>query len=237
MNEPYVIFNGIKSSDIGLVAEKLPDFHRPARMVELIYIPGRDGRIVQDEGTEEAYTTDMRINCMGQPLSVIYSWLSGEGWMISSDEPDRAVWVSFHGQIKDSRFRAEGKCFDSLTVPVYCQPYRYHMPQPEDEKITSRSGQVTNPGTAACMPIITIKGTGDVSVMFGGVQMDFEGLTDGIIVDSELMDCFSLDRSRLLNSMAEMEDFPTMQPGVTYIQWMGDGSIDEIIVSRRCRDL
>lgn len=236
MNEPYVIFNGVKSSDIGLVMEKLPDFHRPARMVELVYIPGRDGRIVRDEGSEEPFTTDMRINCMGQPLSVLYNWLTGEGWLISSDEPERAVWVSFHSQIKDARFRVEQKCYDSLTVPVYCQPFRYHYPQPEDEKITASPGQATNPGSALCLPVITIKGTGDVSVSFGGVQMDFEGLTAGIIVDSELMDCFSLDRGQLLNSMVEMDDFPVMQPGVTYVQWTGEGTIDEIIVSRRCRD-
>ena len=237
MSEPYVIYNGVKSSDIGLVVEKLPDFHRPARMVELLYIPGRDGRLVRDEGSEEPYTTDMRINCMGQPLSTLYAWLSGEGWMISSDEPDRAIWVSFHGQIKDTRFRVEGKNYDSLTVPVFCQPYRYHYPQPEAEKVNSTPGQATNAGTAPCLPVITIKGTGDVSILFGGVQIDVEGMTDGIIVDSELMDCFSLDRSQLLNAMVEMDDFPVMQPGVTYIQWSGEGTIDEIIIDRRCRDL
>ena len=237
MSEPYVIFKGVKSGDKGLVVEKLPDFHRPARTVELLYIPGRDGRIVRDENAHESITTDMRINCMGMPLSEVYAWLSGEGWMISSNEPDRRVWVSLHGQIKDSRFRVEGKNYDSLTVPIYAQPFRYHEPEPEADIITSTPGQTTNPGTAHCLPEITIKGTGNISVLFGNVQMDFEDLEDGIVVDSELMDCFSLDGTQLLNSKAEMDDFPVMAPGVTYVQWSGEGTISEIRVRRRCRDL
>ena len=235
MNEPYVIYNGVDSRTLGVAVEKLPDLHRAPENVNLIQIDGRDGRLEDDEGTSDVYSDTMKINCFGVPLSTVYNWLSGAGWLISSDEPDRRIWVSLHPQIKNARFRTQN-CYDTLTVSMYCQPYRYFNPDPDPAVITSSPGQVDNPGTQRSLPVITIRASGTISVLFGLYQMDFEELTDGIIVDCEMQECFNLDRSELMNSYANMDDFPTLEPGVNYVQWSGTGSVQSITVERRCRD-
>lgn len=236
MSEPYIIFNGIDSRELGVVMEQLPDFYRPLRNMELIAVPGRDGRLEQDDGTHDVFTTPMKVNCFGVPLSRVYAWLSGAGWLISGDEPDRAVWASMHMPIKPTRFRVGGACYDSLNCTVYCQPYRYFYPEVEDVTITASPGEIDNPGTAQSQPIITIRGSGEFSVMLGQYHMVFRDITDGIIVDCELEECFSLDRAELLNGKAEMDEYPRLLPGANYIQWSGTGTIESITVRRRCRD-
>lgn len=234
MTGPYIIYNGVDSRDLGVLVEKLPDLHRAPEDVELIKITGRDGRLEKANGTCDVYTDSMKINCFGVELSTVYSWLSGAGWLISSDEPNRRVRASLHPQLKNSRFRVGGKCYDTITVQMYCQPYRYHEPDAEKQTMTASPAEISNPGTAPSLPLITIKGSGDISVMVGLYQMDFEGLTDGIIVDSALEECFSLDYSALMNRSAEMDEFPRLNPGVNYVQWLG--SVTSIEIEMRCRD-
>ena len=236
MSEPYIIFNGTDSRDLGVVMEQLPDFYRALRNVELIAVQGRDGRLEQDDGTHDVYSTAMKVNCFGVPLSRVYAWLSGAGWMISSDEPDRAVWASMHMPIKPTRFRVGGACYDSLTCTVYCQPFRYFYPEVDDVAVTASPGEIDNPGTAYSQPIITVRGSGDFSVILGQYQMDFEGIADGVIVDCELEECFSLDEAEQLNDRVSMEEYPKLQPGANYIQWNGTGVVESITVRRRCRD-
>ncbi len=236
MSEPYIIFNGIDSRELGVVVEQLPDFHRALRNVELIPVSGRDGRLEQDDETHDVYTTPMKINCFGVPLSRVYAWLSGAGWLISSDEPDRAVWTSMHMPIKPTRFRVNDACYDSLLCTVYCQPYRYFYPEAEDVTVTASPAEIENPGTWRSQPVITIRGSGDFSVLLGQYQMDFEDIEGGIVVDCELEECLSLDGAELLNSRANMDEYPRLMPGANYIQWSGTGTIESITVRRRCRD-
>lgn len=234
MSEPYVIFKGVDSRELGVVMEKLPEFFRPLRNVELIQVSGRSGRLEQDDETHDVYTTSMKVNCFGVPYRDVYAWLSGAGWLISSDEPDRAVWASMHMPINPTRMRVEEKCYHSLICTVYCQPYRYFYPEADDAVVTATPGEIDNPGTWKAEPEITIRGSGDISVTLGQYQMGFEGLADGIIVDCEMEECFSLDKSQLMNSYADIEEFPRLQPGANYIQWTGN--VESVTVRRRCRD-
>lgn len=235
MSEPYIIFKGVDSRTLGVVMEKLPEFFRPLRNVELIQVAGRSGRLEQDDGTHDVFTTSMKVNCFGIPMRDVYAWLGGAGWLISSEEPNRAVWASIHMPINPTRFSVEGKCYHSLTCTVYCQPYRYFMPEVDDVTITQSLSDIYNPGTWDSEPEITIRASGNVSVILGQYQMDFEGLSDGIIVDCEAQECYSLDKAVLMNSFADIEEFPKLKPGMNAVQWTG--SVSSITVRRRCRDI
>lgn len=238
----WIIFNGIDSRDVGVLMELLPDFHRPKRNITYTPVTGRDGRLGIDDGSYDVYQTTMRVNCFGVPVRRVYEWLSGRGWLVSSLEPDRRVYVDLHAQISDSHYRrADGGNLDTLTVSVYCQPYRYFYPDAAADVITDTPYAISNPGTAPCRPRITIEGSGDVIVMLTDLQsgrewfLEFEGLTDGVIVDSDMQDCLSLDEAKLLNSIASFDEFPVLPPGSTAVSWTG--SVTKVTVEKRCRDL
>lgn len=237
--EPYFIFRGIDSRDIGVIVEDMFDVHRPKRNVQTIQVPGRDGRLMQDDGTYDTYTISGKINCFGAPLSDVYAWLSGSGDLILGDEPTRSIRASATAQVKNTRFRCDG-CYDSLTVSFDCQPFRYHVEQTEganDIPLTASPATVTNPGTYKSAPRLTIEGTGDAVLTIGTQIVEVTDLAGGVIVDSELGECFDLTQSMLLNGKVTLLDdrFPALHPGANIISWTG--AVTKITIAPRWRDL
>ena len=238
--EPYFIFRGIDSRDIGVVVEDMFDVHRPKRNVQTIQVPGRDGRLTQDDGTYDTYTISGKINCFGAPLSDVYAWLSGSGDLILGDEPTRSIHASASAQIKNTRFRCDG-CYDSLQVSFDCQPFRYHVEQTEganDIILTSSPATVSNPGTHKSAPRLTIEGTGDAVLTIGTQILEATDLAGGVIVDTELCECFDLTETALRNDRVTLMDdkFPVLHPGANIISWTGDG-VTKITITPRWRDL
>ena len=238
--EPYFIFRGIDSRDIGVVVEDMFDVHRPKRNVQTVQVPGRDGRLMQDDGTYDTYTISGKINCFGAPLSDVYAWLSGSGDLILGDEPTRSIRASATAQIKNTRFRCDG-CYDSLQVSFDCQPFRYHVEQTEganDIILTSSPATVSNPGTHKCAPRLTIEGTGDAVLTIGTQILEATDLAGGVIVDAELCECFDLTETALRNERVTLMDdcFPVLHPGANIISWTGDG-VTKITITPRWRDL
>ena len=238
--EPYFIFRGIDSRDIGVVVEDMFDVHRPKRNVQTIQVPGRDGRLMQDDGTYDTYTISGKINCFGAPLSDVYAWLSGSGDLILGDEPTRSIRASATAQVKNTRFRCDG-CYDSLQVSFDCQPFRYHVEQTEganDIPLTSSPATVSNPGTHKSAPRLTIEGTGDAVLTIGTQILEVTDLAGGVIVDAELCECFDLTETALRNERVTLMDdsFPVLHPGANIISWTGDG-VTKVTVVPRWRDL
>lgn len=238
--EPYFIFRGIDSRGIGVVVEDMFDVHRPKRNVQTIQVPGRDGRLMQDDGTYDTYTISGKVNCFGAPLSDVYAWLSGSGDLILGDEPTRSIRASATAQIKNTRFRCDG-CYDSLQVSFDCQPFRYHVEQTEgvnDIILTSSPFTVTNPGTHKSAPRLTIEGTGDAVLTIGTQILEVTDLAGGVIVDTELCECFDLTETALRNDRVTLMDdsFPVLHPGANIISWTGDG-VTKITITPRWRDL
>ena len=238
--EPYFIFRGIDSRDIGVVVEDMFDVHRPKRNVQTIQVPGRDGRLTQDDGTYDTYTISGKVNCFGAPLSDVYAWLSGSGDLILGDEPTRSIRASATAQIKNTRFRCDG-CYDSLQVSFDCQPFRYHVEQTEganDIILASSPTTISNPGTHKCAPRLTIEGTGDAVLTIGTQILEVTDLAGGVIVDAELCECFDLTETALRNDRVTLMDdsFPVLHPGANIISWTGDG-VTKVTVAPRWRDL
>lgn len=238
--EPYFIFRGIDSRDIGVVVEDMFDVHRPKRNVQTIQVPGRDGRLTQDDGTYDTYTISGKVNCFGAPLSDVYAWLSGSGDLILGDEPTRSIRASATAQVKNTRFRCDG-CYDSLQVSFDCQPFRYHVEQTEganDIILTSSPATVSNPGTHKSAPRLTIEGTGDAVLTIGTQILEVTDLAGGVIVDTELCECFDLTETALRNDRVTLMDdsFPVLHPGASIISWTGTG-VTKVTVAPRWRDL
>lgn len=234
MENPYFIFAEKDSRDMGVIVESLPTIQRPRRKVTRFDVTGRDGPIEVDDGGYDGYQTTMNVNANGQAREKLFAWLTGEGWLITSDEPNRAMWASLDAQIKTKRFFC-GACYDTLTVTAYIYPYRYVYPMTAAIECTSFPATITNPHAISSRPRLTIEGSGDVIVTVNAQQMAFTDLTDGIIVDSELMECLNLSETALMNGNAAMEAFPEFASGANMISV--SGSVTKITVLPRWRVL
>ena len=229
---PYIIFNGVSSFDFGpegLIIEKLPDEIKPARNFEEVNILGRDGSAIDDLGTYKPYNTDVKINCNGASLTDVYAWLDGEGWLTTSDDPDFMRYIGIYDQIKDQRFRA-GACYDSISIPIKVQPYKYKVTQEPIE--LSTADVFPGQGNRKAKPTLEITGTGDITLMVNGSSVLIDDLNGTIILDCDTETPYSevngvkTFQGRKITVIDN--EWPELDTDLNSISW--SGSVSKVIV-------
>ena len=68
-------------------------------------------------------------------------------------------------------------------------------------------------------PVITVYGTGDITLMVGTVIVELEGVSGSVTLDSELQESYTGTTS--MNS-AMSGEFPLLKPGMNAISWSGE---------------
>lgn len=217
-NNIWFSYKGHRNSEYGLEMLSMPTRPQPARKGELVDVPGRDGKLFLDENAYDRVLVTMQVIAPGRRMDDIRAWLTGEGALIFGDAPNRAyrARVTKEFGISHRNARLEGQEF---TITFDCEPYRYAYPAPEAIAIAASGATINNPGTAYARPEITIQGSGDVTIIVNGYQIDIDGLETGAVIDCELMECFNADKSQLINQKFTMDDFPVLQPGANIITW------------------
>ena len=81
-------------------------------------------------------------------------------------------------------------------------------------------------------PVITVYGSGDVTLMVGTQIVELTGITDSITLDTPAMEAYSGTTS--MNSHMRGE-FPTLDVGATAISW--SGSVSQVVVQPNWRTL
>ena len=230
-------FAGACNTDKGVRLLSLPVRYHPAERGEFIQVPGRDGSLWAGEDAFDDVT--VRVQCQtadDADMAVVDAWLRGAGELRFSDDPERfyraRVVKEFSRSAAMNRFVNQ-----AFTVTFDCQPFLYHRGV-EDITLDGNPDTVTNPGTYKSAPRIKIEGTGNVVLTIGTQIVEVENLEDGIIIDSELGDCFNLTETALLNHKVTLMDdeFPTLAPGANIISWTGAG-VTGISITPRWRDL
>ena len=230
-------FAGARNTDKGVRLLSLPVRYHPKERGKLVEVPGRDGYLWAGE---DAYgDVTVRVQCQTTDeadMAAVSAWLRGAGELRFSDDPERfyraRVTKEFSRSAAVNRFVNQ-----TFTVTFDCQPFLYHR-EVEDIILTASPATVTNPGTHKSAPRLTIEGTGDAVLTIGTQIVEVDDLGGGVILDSELGECFNLDETQLKNSVVTLmdEDFPTLQPGANIISWTGTG-VTKITVTPRWRDL
>ena len=85
--------------------------------------------------------------------------------------------------------------------------------------LTASTSTIDNPGSVYSEPVITVYGTGDITLMVGTVIVELEGISGSITLDSELQEAYSGTTS--MNS-AMSGEFPILKPGMNAISWTGE---------------
>ena len=218
---------------------EIPAAERQMRFEE---VPGRAGALVIDQGgyldvdaTLEAYMRD------GAQMSAVRAWMQGAGELILSTDATRYYKARVVGEVETPR-SGRGLSSRGLTVPLRVSPFRYHVPASgesgDDVPLDGNPDTVTNPGTYESAPRIKITGTGTAVLTIGTQIVEVDDLGGGVILDSELGECFNLDETQLKNSVVTLmdDDFPTLAPGANIISWTGTG-VTGITITPRWRDL
>ena len=98
--------------------------------------------------------------------------------------------------------------------------------------MTTSGTFITNPGSVFSEPVITVYGSGEITLMVGMTIVELDGITDSITLDSPLMEAYK-DMTSMNGCMSG--DFPTLLPGQNAISWTGN--VTKIVVQPNWRYL
>lgn len=180
----YFLFNGIKSTDMGIIVSELPSITKPPKLYEKYDVQGAEKSIIYDLGYQ-SYTKQMTIGLKSTAdVNLIMSWLSGSGKFITSDEPDKYYYVQFLDQQnyeKLARFR-------QATITMLCQPYKYKVS--EVALAFTGSKTISNTGNTPTRPTLKLYGTGNASCTFNGITVfTILGMSGYITIDALNREC------------------------------------------------
>lgn len=212
--EPYFIFKNISSLDMGMLVNELPPITKPARDINKVGIPGRDGFLTEDLDTYQGTVKPAECTLLDfTMLDQVISWLDGSGEVIFSNQPDRKYQASIINQIPFTRFARKWRKF---VVIFDCQPFARMI---DNNIITlTAPSAIYGAGTRESRPIIKVYGTGAISLTINSKTIQLTNIVEHVTIDSELTDCY---KNTVLMNNNMNGDFPTLQVGTNTISWTG----------------
>ncbi len=177
-------FKGISPEKMGLKIITASGLQRAPCETEIISVPGRQEPLIRTKA--ELQTTEMTVQLLvtvPKRIREIFSWLSGSGKLIFSDEPDKYYNVLSNDVISLERI---GEEIQSFEVKFICEPFAYSIYNPLeefplmklDDSRLSRQMPVYVNGTADCDPLIYLKFAGKLKISING-KLPFFVFTSG----------------------------------------------------------
>ena len=236
LKEAWFEFAGQRSDAMGIQLTKMPTRGMAAEKGTFQEVAGRSGAVWLPE--DGFGTVEVRVECYvpDGKMDAIACWLTGAGLLRFSDEPDRAydarIAKGFSRSNPLPRFSMQ-----QFTVVFVCQPFRRLYPEAAAITVTASGTSIEQQGTAEAFPRVEIHGSGSFSMTIGMTTMFFTDISEGIVVDSELMDALDLSEAQLLNNSVSGDFFVLDPQGTCVLSWILDdgASISEVLITPRWR--
>lgn len=196
-------------------------------------VPGRSGSLTTIEADETYNDLVLAATCFIENtanINAIASWLKGSGTVVFANRPDGFYYARIINQIPFEQI-LRGRPNRSFTVNFRCKPFLYLHNSPEIT-LTSDTGIITNPGSVHSLPLVTVNGTGDVTIQMNGDILELNDLDGSITMDSELEEAWADDLSA--NSLMNGE-FLRLKAGHNAYIWEGD--VSSVVIQPRWRTL
>lgn len=228
-------FGGENSyDDFGILISKRPSVPSPKRRVSFVNVPGRNSSIKFDEKVYEDIT--IAVECaikdfesLPDKIDEIKAWLfnAGESDLVFNFQADRKYMAQVVNSID---FKQAYRVLGQFVIIFNCRPFKYAVTN-SLIAIDQSGTSISNPGTIESEPIITVLGSGDITLKINGVQVGIKSVTSKIILNSIIQDCYDDTGTNLNNKMTG--EFPKLLPGSNKIEWIGNVTRVEIIPNWR----
>ena len=219
-------WNGVKCTDYGIYVTEQPPSTIPEERVTFTNIPGRSGSLTTLEGDyvyEDLVLTATCVISDPDRILEIAGWLRGSGTVTFANRDGGFYYARVVNQIPFEKI-LRGNPHRSFAVNFRCKPFWYEADVPVKNiqpGSGSTSGYVTmqNPGNVPSEPIITVTGSGEITLIVDMTIVELSDVNGEITIDSVLQEAYSGITS-MNSSMSG--DFPTLPPGNSTISWTGN---------------
>ena len=178
-------FNGVTASSLGVKVAYRPDMPTPEKNIEEIEVPGRDGTLIEWDGTYTDIEIEVDMNFITPPeqwghmFRRVKLWLSKSGALRFSD--DAEYFYKVKNAVIDTTERTVREAGE-FTVVFRCDPYTYAEAGLREMSLL----EVTyNPGAIA-KPIYMITGEGLCKLTVNG-KIFSVNVGQNAAIDTDLM--------------------------------------------------
>ena len=229
----YFIWNGVDCRTKGIHVSELPPITIPLERSKQTNVPGRPGSLTQLEGDDVYDDMILTATCfIADPAQIpaIAAWLKGKGTVTFANRTGGHYNARIANQIPFEKvLRGNPHC--SFAVNFRCYPFWYQE-NVSDVTITTSSDTITNPGSVYSEPLITVYGSGNITLMIGTTIVELTNVSSSIVLDCALKEAYK--GTALMNDHMS-GDFPVLKPGLNGISW--SGNVTSIVISPRWRYL
>ena len=218
-------WNGVRCTQYGIHVLEQPPVTIPSERVTFTDVPGRSGSLTQLEGDDVYDDMVLTVTCLiADPSRIpeIVAWLRGSGTVTFANRQGGFYHARVVNQIPFEKI-LRGNPHRSFVINFRCKPFWY-LSDVKPITLTTSGSFITNPGCVASEPVITVYGSGEITLMVGMTITELE-ITDKITLDTPLMEAYSGSTS--MNSCMS-GDFPSLLSGKNAVSWSGNVSRVEI---------
>ena len=231
--QDYFIWNGTDCRDYGIHVTEQPPITIPSERSTQTNVPGRPGSLTQLEGEDVYDDLLLTATCfISDPTQIpaIATWLKGAGTVTFANRTGGYYKARIANQISFEKvLRGNPHC--SFAVNFLCYPFWYQE-NVSDVTITTSGNTITNPGSVYSEPLITVYGSGNITLMVGTTIVELTNISSSIVLDCALKEAYK--GTTLMNNHMS-GDFPVLKPGLNAISW--SGNVTSIIMKPNWRFL
>ena len=221
------ILNEVYSDDIDTVIQSRPVLEAPKRRVTFKKSFGKSGDIPYDEESYDNTTLQLSLSTDGRDAvhsreRIFELFDSGDYMnlrMYCDDTKYYRVLVTDPPKFESRYYMGEGMSYD---VTMTVKPYKILV---NSRQLTlTKEEQINNPTNKASLPIVTIYGTGDITLLVEGRPFVMKNVVEHITLDSELMFAYKTTGGVILNENSKTftRTFPFFSPGLNSVKWVGN---------------
>ena len=229
----YFIWNGVDCRTKGIHVSELPPITIPLERSKQTNVPGRPGSLTQLEGDDVYDDMILTATCfIADPAQIpaIAAWLKGKGTVTFANRTGGHYNARIANQIPFEKvLRGNPHC--SFAVNFRCYPFWYQEGV-SDVTITTSGDTVTNPGSVYSEPLITVYGSGNITLMIGTTIVELTNVSGSIVLDCALKEAYK--GTTLMNDHMS-GDFPVLKPGLNAVSW--SGNVTRIVIKPNWRYL
>jgi len=232
MND-WFIWNGVSCTQYGVYVSEQPPIVIPSERATYTNVPGRPGCLTTLEGEDVYDDLVLTATCfLSDPSQIpaLAAWLKGSGTVTFANRQGGFYYARVANQISFEKI-LRGNTQRSFAVNFRCKPFWY-MENVEPITLTESGTFITNPGSVYSEPVITVYGSGDITLMVGITVVELTGIDGSITLDTPLMEAYKDDVS-MNGSMSG--DFPTLVPGANAASW--SGNVTSVVIQPNWRYL
>lgn len=219
MND-WFSWNGVSCTEYGIHVSEQPHITIPSDRVTYTNVPGRPGSLTTLEGEDVYDDLLLTATCFISDTSripAIAAWLKGSGAVTFANRQGGFYFARIANQISFEK-TLRGNPHRSFTVNFRCKPFWFAEGVEPITLITSGT-IITNPGSVYSEPVITVYGSGEITLMVGTTIVELSNVSGSITIDTPLMEAYSGTSS--MNACMS-GDFPVLKPGTNAVSWSGN---------------